>query len=126
MIVRLDYNLSWSRPTSKINIYIRNNGSCVRNGPPQLLVNPDSATCHCNSKNKALTVPIDKDHSSLVKLSNGDKDLNTIISILSNICAQEHLGSQLAWVDERQAYDGTRQENGPSLKFDVISSESKC
>ncbi|CAG9990569.1 unnamed protein product [Clonostachys byssicola] len=67
---------------------LQNDGSWSRNGTPAVLVNPDSATCHNNTKNKLSTIPINKNHSNMVKFSRGDKDLGSILSYVSELSAK--------------------------------------
>ncbi|KAK5989024.1 hypothetical protein PT974_10522 [Cladobotryum mycophilum] len=60
----------WAYETKESRTVIqRPDGSWDRNGPLAVLVNPDSATCHQNRKSKALTIPINDDHTNMVKFS---------------------------------------------------------
>ncbi|KAK1751162.1 hypothetical protein QBC47DRAFT_392355 [Echria macrotheca] len=62
-------------------------GTWSRSGPPVLLVNPASATCNWSRKDKSRTIPIDGDHSTMVKFSLGDPDLGIVMMVLSKICS---------------------------------------
>ncbi|KAM0511390.1 hypothetical protein ACHAPE_009905 [Trichoderma viride] len=74
----------------------RSDGSWCKKGPLAVLVNTDSATCHYYSKDKSLTIPINKDHSNMVKFSRGDNDLGKIIVSLKELCSlQGRLGQLL-------------------------------
>lgn len=74
-------------------------GTWTKNGPSEVLVNPDSATSYRNTKNKIMTIPIDKDHSGMVKFSSGDRDLETILLILAELCdQQDHRSGMLSGV----------------------------
>jgi polynucleotide 5'-kinase involved in rRNA processing len=53
-------------------------------------VNPDSATCGRNiGAAKVMTIPINENHSNIVKFFRGHKDLPTIIQTISELCSQE-------------------------------------
>ncbi|KAH6640664.1 hypothetical protein F5144DRAFT_105787 [Chaetomium tenue] len=65
----------------------RTDGSWERNGPPAVLVNPESATCHHFRKDKSVTIPINEDHSNMVKFSRDDATLRIIIHSLSELCS---------------------------------------
>ncbi|CAH0002163.1 unnamed protein product [Clonostachys byssicola] len=77
----------WAYETKESATVLRQlDGQWGRNGPSEILVSPDSATCYFNSKNKIMTIPIDKDHSSMVKFSRGDKDLEIILQTIGELC----------------------------------------
>jgi hypothetical protein len=50
-------------------------------------VNPDSATCNHNRNDKSSTIPINEDHSNMVKFSEGDVNLGLIIPALMDLCS---------------------------------------
>ncbi|CAH0005040.1 unnamed protein product [Clonostachys byssicola] len=58
-----------------------------RNGPREVLVNPDSATSYYNRKDKASILPINENHSNMVKFSSGNPNLGSILVLLREICA---------------------------------------
>lgn len=59
-----------------------------------VLVNTDSATCHYHRGDRSVTIPINKDHSNMVKFSRGDVDLDKIIISLNEL-STERLGQPL-------------------------------
>ncbi|VUC25820.1 unnamed protein product [Clonostachys rosea] len=77
----------WAYETKEsVTAALQPDGTWAKNGSPEVLVNPDSATSYRNTKNKIMTIPIDKDHSGMVKFSSGDRDLETILLILAELC----------------------------------------
>ncbi|KAK1238167.1 hypothetical protein MKX08_002746 [Trichoderma sp. CBMAI-0020] len=64
-------------------------GSWSKNGPSAILVNPESATCHYYRNDKSLTIPINKDHSNMVKFSRGNNDLRKIIFSLNDLLNEQ-------------------------------------
>ncbi|VUC30839.1 unnamed protein product [Clonostachys rosea] len=100
-------------------------GTWAKDGSLQLLVAPDSATCHNNTKNNTITVPIDRDHSSMVKFSSGDRYLDTIIHILFEICAHDQSENSLTRIDGYQEQAELRQHDSRSLNSDVVSAENQ-
>jgi len=67
----------------------RPDGSWDRLGPCRVLVDPDSATCHNNRKNKAATIPIHKDHSNMVKFTRGDTCFGIIAVSIAEISSTQ-------------------------------------
>lgn len=90
----------WAYETKEsITAALQPDGTWAKNGSPEVLVNPDSATSYRNTKNKIMTIPIDKDHSGMVKFSSGDRDLETILLILAELCdQQDHRSGMLSGV----------------------------
>ncbi|KAH8895466.1 hypothetical protein GQ53DRAFT_715140 [Thozetella sp. PMI_491] len=77
----------WAYETKESRTVVQqSDGTWERNGPPVVLVNPDSATCRYNRKNKAITIPINEDHSNMVKFSRGDLNLGPVLSCLRELC----------------------------------------
>jgi len=56
-----------------------------KSGDPSRLVSPESATSHYCRKNKAVTIPINRNHSDMVKFTRGDTNLGSIISSLKDM-----------------------------------------
>lgn len=54
---------------------------------------PDSATYRYNYKGKHLTIPINKDHSKMVKFSRGDANLASILLSLAEMCSTKRLAN---------------------------------
>lgn len=52
-----------------------------------VLVTPESATCHYCRKDRSLTIPINENHSNMVKFGRGDPNLGVIIYSLSELCS---------------------------------------
>ncbi|CAG9977302.1 unnamed protein product, partial [Clonostachys byssicola] len=90
----------WAYETKEsVTAALQPDGTWTKNGPSEVLVNPDSATSYRNTKNKIMTIPIDKDHSGMVKFSSGDRDLETILLILAELCdQQDHRSGMLSGV----------------------------
>ncbi|KAH7304158.1 hypothetical protein B0I35DRAFT_484642 [Stachybotrys elegans] len=81
----------WAYETKESKTVVRlADGSWDRNGPPEILVNPDSATSHRNrdSKSKCFTVPINEDHTNMVKFTRGSANLGTVVSLIADLCSQ--------------------------------------
>jgi len=68
-------------------VQCRADGTWDRSGPPAVLVNPASATCHYYRKKRSMTIPINKDHSHMVKYSKGDVNLGVILHSIAELCA---------------------------------------
>ncbi|CAH0046161.1 unnamed protein product [Clonostachys solani] len=66
------------------------NGKWNKDGPLALLVNPDSATCHHDVDDETVTIPIDEDHSNMVKFSRGNATLPAIIATLRRLCSGKY------------------------------------
>ncbi|KAK0638959.1 hypothetical protein B0T16DRAFT_235197 [Cercophora newfieldiana] len=62
-------------------------------GPYAVLVNRDSATSNHYRKDKSVTIPIQKDHSNMVKFSRGDTSLAIITSSIAEILAAVQFAS---------------------------------
>ncbi|KAK7215375.1 hypothetical protein V2G26_003378 [Clonostachys chloroleuca] len=58
-----------------------------RNGPREVLVNPDSATSYHNRKDKTSILPINENHSNMVKFSSGNTNLGSILVLLREMCS---------------------------------------
>lgn len=71
-------------------------GTWARTGPPAILVDPESATYH-NLKDSSATIPINQDHSSMVKFPRGDPDLGVILHAIAQLCPGQ--GSENLKVD---------------------------
>lgn len=67
----------------------RQDGTWERSGPPVVLVNRESATCNNYHKNRSVTIPINSDHSSMVKFSRGDSDLSIVIDTIASLCCAD-------------------------------------
>ncbi|KAL7920620.1 hypothetical protein ACQKWADRAFT_298002 [Trichoderma austrokoningii] len=79
----------WAYETEQSPTVIkRSDGSWCREGPWAVLVNIDSATCHYYRDDRSLTIPINKDHSNMVKLSRGDNDLGKVIISLNELLTE--------------------------------------
>ncbi|CAH0047656.1 unnamed protein product [Clonostachys solani] len=79
----------WAYETKESRTVIRrSDGTWERNGPLAVLVNPDSATCHHNRsrKNRVYTIPINEDHTNMVKFSRGEPNLGVILTVLTDLC----------------------------------------
>ncbi|VUC24512.1 unnamed protein product [Clonostachys rosea] len=80
----------WAYETRETRIAQRENDKWTNSGPLEVLVNPYSATCGRNiGTTKVMTIPINENHSNIVKFSRGHKDLPTIIQTISELCSQE-------------------------------------
>lgn len=51
----------------------------------------DSATCRYYRKDKSATIPINQNHSSMVKFSRGDATMGVIISLIKETCSPCHI-----------------------------------
>ncbi|KAL7895514.1 hypothetical protein HDV64DRAFT_95259 [Trichoderma sp. TUCIM 5745] len=87
----------WAYETKQSpTVIVREDGSWCKEGPSAALVNIDSATGHYHRKDKSLMIPINKDHSNMVKFSRGDNDLGKILISLKELCSlKERLGQPL-------------------------------
>uniref|UniRef100_A0A8H7K9E9 Uncharacterized protein n=1 Tax=Bionectria ochroleuca TaxID=29856 RepID=A0A8H7K9E9_BIOOC len=80
----------WAYETRESRTVQLENNKWINNGCLEVLVNPDSATCGRNiGAAKVMTIPINENHSNIVKFSRGHKDLPTIIQTISELCSQE-------------------------------------
>ncbi|KAI9167908.1 Protein SERAC1 [Paramyrothecium foliicola] len=114
-------------------------GTWTRNGPPTVLVTRDSATSRYATKDKSLTLPINADHSNMVKFSRGDANLGPIILLLTDFCTAQDSSivsvSQRAstfpnvcWGNQPAALDFARvssTRSDVSLKQDEMMEELK-
>ncbi|VUC31502.1 unnamed protein product [Clonostachys rosea] len=88
-----DARIYWAYETKQTRIPVKlASTQWNKNGPFAVLVNPDSATCHRNTTEKLKTIPIDENHSDMVKFSRGHKDLPTIILTIRELSSQEESG----------------------------------
>lgn len=71
----------------------RPDGMWDRNGPPTVLVNPESATSRNYRTNQSSTIPIDEDHSNMVKFPPGDATLGVVIHSLRELCSSSPAAS---------------------------------
>ncbi|KAH8897208.1 hypothetical protein GQ53DRAFT_803263 [Thozetella sp. PMI_491] len=82
----------WAYETKRSPTVARNeDGKWTRSGDSEILVSPDSATCQRYRKDKSSTIPINKDHSGMVKFSKGDSSLGPILVSLSELCSSPEL-----------------------------------
>ncbi|KAH6857077.1 hypothetical protein B0I37DRAFT_89683 [Chaetomium sp. MPI-CAGE-AT-0009] len=87
--------IHWAYETKESPTVIqRPDGSWDRCGPHRVLVNPESATFHNCRKDKSVTIPIGKDHSSMVKFGRGDTYLGIITNSIAEICPTAQLTNQ--------------------------------
>ncbi|KAK0701077.1 hypothetical protein B0H67DRAFT_547600 [Lasiosphaeris hirsuta] len=87
--------LLWAYETEQSPTVVqRPDGSWDRSGPRTVLVNPASATSNYYLKKKSITIPIDKDHSGMVKFTRGDVHLGIITASIAEICSTTHLNDQ--------------------------------
>ncbi|EAQ88998.1 hypothetical protein CHGG_05617 [Chaetomium globosum CBS 148.51] len=78
----------WAYETKVSSTVVRrSDGTWARTGRPTVLVNPESATSHNYRTNKSLTIPINEDHSNMVKFPRDDANLRLILHSLSEICS---------------------------------------
>ncbi|CAH0043437.1 unnamed protein product [Clonostachys solani] len=80
----------WAYETRETRTVQLENNKWTNNGHLEVPVNPDSATCGRNiGAAKVMTIPINENHSNIVKFPRGHKDLPTIIQTISELCSQE-------------------------------------
>ncbi|CAG8962046.1 hypothetical protein HYFRA_00005088 [Hymenoscyphus fraxineus] len=76
----------WAYETSKSPTVLKmKDGKLDRNGPPAILVSPDSATCKLIETNPSITFPIDETHSDMTKFKRDSEYYHIVISKLSSI-----------------------------------------
>ncbi|KAG7116091.1 hypothetical protein HYQ44_007244 [Verticillium longisporum] len=98
----------WAYETEESPTMIqRPDGTWAKDGDPTVLVNPDSATCYFNRHDKTATIPINKDHSNMVKFSRGDANLSSILVSLLELCSLPQAARGLPSVPEVQAQTQT-------------------
>lgn len=51
----------------------------------------DSATCRYYRKDRSATIPINQNHSNMVKFSRGDATMGVVISLIKEICSASHV-----------------------------------
>ncbi|KAH6617141.1 hypothetical protein F5144DRAFT_541013 [Chaetomium tenue] len=84
--------IMWAYETERTPTTVQlKDGSWSRNGPSEVLVSRDSATCRHSRNNKSATIPINQNHSNMVKFSRGDATIGTIITSIKEICSPSNL-----------------------------------
>ncbi|KAK3690388.1 hypothetical protein B0T22DRAFT_499792 [Podospora appendiculata] len=74
----------WAYETKESHTVVqRPDNSWNKEGPPTVLVSPDSATSYQCQWNKSVTIPINEDHSNMVKFSPGDANLRLVLSSIT-------------------------------------------
>jgi hypothetical protein len=116
------------------------NGSWGRSGAYTVLVNRDSATSNYYRKDKSVTIPIQSDHSNMVKFGRGDVNLAIVTSLIAEIFTAADLtvvperggpstdlpGSTVSGGLGRQPSKGGESSDYPSLtELDYILSALK-
>ncbi|KEY73755.1 hypothetical protein S7711_10189 [Stachybotrys chartarum IBT 7711] len=99
----------WAYETKESKTVVKlADGSWDRNGPPEILVNPDSATSHRNrdSKSKWFTVPINEDHTNMVKFTRGSANLGTVVSLVADLCGVQSDPLQSSWFAGLDSHPG--------------------
>ncbi|CAH0028864.1 unnamed protein product [Clonostachys rhizophaga] len=80
----------WAYETKETRTVQWEDNKWTKNGRLEVLVNPYSATCGRNiGATKVTTIPINENHSNIVKFSRGHKNLSTIIQTISELCSHE-------------------------------------
>jgi hypothetical protein len=87
-----------------------------------VLVSPDSATCHYYRKDKSLTIPINKDHSNMIKFSRGDSSLGPVLISIKELCSLEKLTTGFPPPEDDIAWDS--RSIAPSLETDATLVEN--
>ncbi|KAK3319651.1 hypothetical protein B0T19DRAFT_270056 [Cercophora scortea] len=79
----------WAYETKESNTVIQlPDGTWNKQGTPTVLVSPDSATNNQCRKDKSVTIPINRDHSNMVKFSRGDAQLGIVLSSIIEVCSK--------------------------------------
>ena len=82
----------WAYETKESPTVVRcQDGSWARTGKSAVLVNPESATCRNYREDRSLTIPINEDHSNMVKFSRGDPNLGVILHSIAEFCSPRSL-----------------------------------
>lgn len=87
-----------------------------------MLVSPDSATCHYYRKDKSLTIPINKDHSNMIKFSRGDSTLGPVLVSLKELCSLEQLTNGFPPPEDDMRWDS--RSIAPSLETEATLVEN--
>ncbi|OIW26426.1 hypothetical protein CONLIGDRAFT_472512 [Coniochaeta ligniaria NRRL 30616] len=86
-------------------------GSYSRCGPDRIMVTRESATRGRWRSNPSSTLPIDEDHSNMVKLPAGDHRIGQIISLINEICRSDQITPAVA--QPKQGLPPGRPHDGP-------------
>jgi len=98
-------------------------GTWSRNGPRAVLVDRNSATCHYYRKDRSITIPINQDHSGMVKFSRSDQNLSVIIQALAELCSISCGSRQTSGVEHGAEESG--DIGGPSVGVRPVSVSSE-
>ncbi|KAL7627351.1 hypothetical protein AAE478_001543 [Parahypoxylon ruwenzoriense] len=80
-------NIFWVYETRESRVAVRKeDGTWDRNGPSEILVTPESATCRKIYESPHLTLPINENHSDMVKFTRSNHFSRPILDKLREMC----------------------------------------